>query len=174
MRNRLPLLLVLCCLGFAACDASDPDEGPQSFGSSTIKVEGAEAAEASFDGFAAFTIVTDEGDPYFNLLLTDRSIATEDVAKLVAFQRAGNRPETGTYTIDGEDVLSFYLAEISEDDGVLVGGDEGTLTITRSSDRSIEGSFTFTGVELASGEETTVSGSFKAIYVDDDTAGGVF
>lgn len=175
MQRYLNLLLLTGLLfTAAACDSNDDKDELDDFGSASVKVTGAAAAETEFSGHAVFTEVIEGGETYFNLVLTDESIDTEDVEKLVAFQRLGERPGTGEYTIDGEDVLSFYIAGTNDEDGVLVGGETGNLKITRSTDSVIEGTFTFIGAELASEEETTVSGTFKAVYVDDDQAGGVF
>ncbi len=161
--SRLSLLALLL-LGLAACDSGDPDDAPGFGGKASVKVTGAVAK--TFSARAIFTLVTEDGKTYFNLLLADKMIG-EDAAHAVLLQRLGQRPAVGTYAVDGADVLGLYMGESGEEDDWIVGADAGELKITRSAADVVEGTFSFTGFLFGSEDEVTVTGSFEAKYVED-------
>ena len=161
-------LLALLGLGLVACDSNDDDDNRDSdairVGASEVKIEG--DANLEFDGYAFFTIVEDdEGEPNFALFLADEPNAQDDVENLVLFTRAGTRPGTGTYAIDGAAMTAFLFATLGETE-LIAGAGEGELRLSASSGSRVEGTFAFTALAIGATEEITVSGPFKAPFVE--------
>lgn len=173
---RRGLLLVSAAAVAAACgDSTSPgNEANFAFvveGDANRSVQGDTAVFGG--GVDPFT-----GDPTWVL-----DLHTGDIAELqgVAFLGAGGRPGTGTYSIvpfiqpsDIEADAFGAVVVISPTDEVPVGfvGDavSGTLTISVSTEESVQGSFEFaaeglvgeTGQALVEGA-ATVSGTFSAV-----------
>jgi hypothetical protein len=160
MRRTLPLLAAALLLA-AGCDSSGPDVD-RDFGRSTLSVTGSYTDQ--FTGSAGFTVVTDaEGRTGFVVMLYDGNMNDEEsITRVATFSREGARPPTGTYAIGLNEVMAFFAAEITPEESVIIGGEEGELVITSSSASMVKGTFTFTGVPMGDEEPAVVSGTFEA------------
>lgn len=180
------VLLAALLLPLAACDSggsNDEEEPAVDDGRVSVSISG--EASGSFEGFASFYDVTDPetGDTVFGLVLSNTDTESPNTSsQFIVMARQSSRPGTGVYSFanldeeTGEDLPSDqFIAIVSSaiGDGEIFGfyiSQGGTLTIDRSSDDTVAGSFEIeaVGFELSEdGQETneveiTVEGAFNA------------
>lgn len=176
------LLSLALVLSLAACDSGggngDGDgPGEQPFEDSfTLNVTG-EGVDESFEGASFFGEVTEEGETVFAIYFgeadeeTPGDINPNDGFFGVFVRQSGGGVSTQTYTvadIEASNIApdAFLFALISDSGTSLIGSRSGTLTITSTSNNTIEGTFDMEGVRIigTTGAETdvTISGSFQA------------
>lgn len=143
-------------------------------------------AFGTFSGNITATIVTamsgcslflvsagSDGNPVFDLLLTDGTMATP--MQRVSLGRLGGRPDVGVYPV-GEGAFSGLFTVIPDNPYFSVIPEHhqfvlnGTLIITSSSQAAVDGRITLTGTD-ASGATVTITGTFsaKCAQVSDST-----
>ena len=170
-RSILSVLFGLFIL--AGCDSNnDEDDAEDLLGSFEIEITG--DVSQSLDGNqASFGVVTDPqtGITGFGMTLG----ATGTAANGLSFSRKSGRPGNGNHSIATFD-LDTEIETLSDDTFVAIystGTDVfyssgGTLSVTSSSDRRIEGTISMTARSIlpTSTAEVTITGTFVAIGLD--------
>lgn len=147
-----------------------------SIGTVSVTVSG--DYEESFSGSAFFTV---DDDDDFSLGLIGGTIFQTGTSQVVAFGRSGGRPANGDYSFgnDSGDFDGGYT-DLENTNGnplnaTFIEAEDGTVTITSSSDDRVAGSFSFTGTVISATNPTgsgtaTVMGTFTADFIDPDDA----
>ena len=158
--RRLPALavLILSAAAFAACDSG---EDAQREGSYRAELTG--DVEQTFEGpafFSSFSIPIPEFEDFLNVTLIGPGGRS--------FFGLGfdGRPEPGTYVVGSEGTREGTVLFVDQDQSLQLSGVSGSITITRSTEQRIEGTFQADLSEAFATDEggTTVraSGSFDA------------
>lgn len=184
---RLPLfLLIALLLPLSACDSggSNDDEVAVEDGRVNVSISG--EASGSFEGFAYFFDATDPntGQAVFGLVLSNADTETPSMnSQFVVIARLSSRPGPGTYNfadidedadlddLQPDQFIALVSSAVADED--IVGfyvSDGGSLTIERSSDDEVAGSFRIdaTGFELSPDSQqptevdVTIEGAFDA------------
>lgn len=173
---RLAALGALVALG-AAC--SDDPSGPKAPAAGTFRSTFSGDYASRHSGAAIFGVDGEEGSEYFGVLLgTDE----DDLANIIVLREGVARLEVGTHDVantvdtqaDDEDEVEI-LVGIGNEGSPVVGfldGKSGTVTITRSAQDGLAGSFDIVAEGLiernggtAQPATVRVSGAFSAIPV---------
>ena len=168
------ILFALALVVLVACDSNDAADEPENIlGSFELEVTGAVTQNVNGNQ-AAFGAATNQqaGASGFGLTL---GATTGTSASSLSFTRRGNRPGEGAHTIPSIDLTTDFNS-LGEDDFVAIysnGTDVfyatgGTLTITESTDRRMEGSISMTAsnVNPQAMGEVTITGNFVALGLD--------
>lgn len=179
------LLLAALLLPLAACDSSGSNDDEPAVDDGRVNVSISGEATGSFDGFAYFYEYTDPDtdNTFFGLLLSNTDTESPStMAEFVTIVRQSSRPGTGTYSfadLDTDlgmddlpsDLFVAIVSSASTDKEVFsfYVSNGGSLTIDRSSDEEVMGSFEInaTGIRVVDGGQTeevdiTVEGTFNA------------
>lgn len=182
------LLLAALLLPLTACDSggSNDDEPEVAEGRVNVSVGG--EASGSFEGFAYFYEATDpdpdSDDTVFGLVLSSTDTENPGTnSQFIFIARQSSRPGTGTYDFvdlqsdaDSDDLeadrFAAWVSPAISDESVFgfYFSNGGTLTIDRSSDDGVAGSFEInaTGFQFTSGSQepeeinVTIEGAFDA------------
>ncbi len=165
-------LLLAGLLIFTGCDSNDEDDIEDITGSFDIQVTG-DVMQSLSGSQAAFGAITDGQTGISGFGMTFG--ATGTAAQSLSITRKGSRPGNGGHSIANVNVDTEF--ETLSDDaffGIFSTGTDvfyssgGTLTITESTDRRIEGSISMTGRSVLPNAtaEITVSGNFVAVGLD--------
>ena len=137
------------------------------------------AQEVSVTG----TIISDEDDlPMIGVtVVVDGKENLGSISDVLSMARLGGRPGTGTYSIqdvtdsNNDDLLpnNFGITYLSDSTN-LYASISGSVTITRSEENVVEGSFTVSLVSFDTNNPSTISitGEFVAIGFDFPVTGG--
>ena len=179
------LFLAVALLSLSACDSggNNEEENTNTVADGRVEVNVSGDAEAEFDGYAYFYEATnpETSQTVFGIVLSNTNDATPDQqTRFIVIARESGRPNTGQHAfaqLEEDDELkpSDFVAIVSSavSDGSVLGfyaSNGGTLTIDRSSESSVAGSFEIdaVGVRLSEdGQSTeqvnvTVEGAFDA------------
>lgn len=167
-------ILSLCFALFilTGCDSNDPDDPETIVGSFEIQITG-DVTQNISGNQASFGAATDPqtGLTGFGLAMG----ATGGTSQSLTVSRKGARPGNGNHTI-ADFSLDTDLDTINDNTFIVVystGTDVfyssgGTLSISSSSDRNLEGSINLTARSVLpnSTDEITITGSFTAVGLD--------
>lgn len=170
--KRLILLVISIFLSFifACSDSSSDPEIDDENGRASFSLSG--DVQGSFEGEAIFTMIGTGGFFTANITIADDEDQESFTLVFTTSSTSEISVPTGTYTIglpesellDG----SIFVATLTDLTGnapkifQTANENAGSLTISRSTDRTLEGTFRY-DAKGDSGEEVTVEGSFAAV-----------
>lgn len=168
-----PLLPFVCGLFLlVGCDSNDEDDAEDLAGSFEIQITG-DVNQTINGNQATFGAATDQqsGITGFGMSLG----ATGTGAQSLTFSRKAGRPGNGSHSVADFD-LNTEIDNLTDDTFVAIfstGTDVfyssgGSLTITSSTDRRLEGTVNLTAISVLpnSTAEVTITGTFVAVGLD--------